>query len=119
MSRFSANTQSLLDEADVELCERTEGNQKWPLHTHPPSPLDQDTGLRTFTSEDGSGIGAPVQVAGTYRLRDSSWLWAWANSSLDEALTEAAKQTLAKIEANGMSEIAEPRIDNLTEEDAW
>lgn len=31
----------------------------------------------------------------------------------------AAKKTFENIEANGLSEIAEPRRDNVTKDDAW
>ena len=119
MSRFSAKTQALLDEADVEISQRTENNQSWGIDNYPNWGLDQDTGLLTFTNEHESGIGAPAQIAGTFRLRDSSWLWASANPSIDDALSVAAKQALARIEANGLLDIAEPRLDNLTEDHAW
>jgi hypothetical protein len=119
MPRFTSNTQALLDEVDLELYQRTEKNQSWGIDGYANWGLDQDTGLLTFTNEDGAGIGAPAQVAGTLRLRDSSWLWGWANHSIDDTLKVAAKQTLTRIEANGLTDIVEPRLANVTEDHAW
>ncbi len=119
MKVFSPELERVLEEADAELGARTERNQRWGIADYPDWLRDQDTGLLSFVNEDGSGIAAPAQVAGTWRLADSSWLWSWANPSLDEALTVAARQTLSAIESRGLHEITEPRLDGLSEDQAW
>jgi hypothetical protein len=54
--------------------------------------VDQDKGTITFTSPKGIRATAPVQFIGTYNTLDNTWLWAWANSSLEVALTEHARK---------------------------
>lgn len=61
---------------------------------------------------------SPAQIIGTYNSEDHTWLWAWANSSIEEKLQADARQLLKYGE--------EHHIDGLTkrkwvgtEEDAW
>lgn len=56
----------------------------------------QDTGLITFTDRKrGMVANAPVQFIGTFNTEDSSWLWAWANPSLQPALVADAEKLRA------------------------
>jgi hypothetical protein len=61
---------------------------------------------------------APAQIIGTYNTEDQTWLWAWANPSIDDKL----KVDALKLRKYG----EEHHIDKLTkrkwtgtEEDAW
>lgn len=80
--------------------------------------LDQDTGQLVFSFPDGVRAVSPAQVIGTYNSKDHTWLWAWANPSIDEKL----KADSLKVRRYGR----EHKIDRLTkskwaggEEDAW
>ena len=48
----------------------------------------------------------PAQIIGTYNSEDHTWLWAWANSSIEEKLQADARQLLKYGEEN--------HIDRLT-----
>jgi Family of unknown function (DUF6882)/NTF2 fold immunity protein len=53
--------------------------------------VDQDVGDIVFQSPNGFQVTAPVQIIGTYNTVDRTWLWSWANPSIEVALTKHAK----------------------------
>jgi len=80
--------------------------------------IDQDTGDLVFSLADGTKAVAPAQIIGTFNSEDQTWLWAWANPSVDEKLRKDA----LKVRKYG----EEHHIDRLTkrkwvgtEEEAW
>jgi len=80
--------------------------------------LDQDTGELVFSLADGMKASAPAQIIGTYNTEDHTWLWAWANSSIEDKL----KTDALKLRKYG----EEHHVDRLTqqkwvgtEDDAW
>lgn len=80
--------------------------------------LSQATGELVFSFPDGLKAVAPAQIIGTYNTEDNTWLWAWANSSIDDRL----KVDALKLRKYG----AKHNIDRLTqrkwvgtEDDAW
>src|SRR5258705_11822972 len=48
--------------------------------------LVQDSGNLVFLLPDGMKAVCPAQIIGTYNSEDHTWLWAWANPSIDEKL---------------------------------
>lgn len=80
--------------------------------------LNQESGKLVFSLKDGMKAVCPAQIIGTYNSKDQTWLWAWANPSIEEKLTVDA----LKLKKYG----EEHHIDRLTtrkwvgtEEDAW
>ena len=80
--------------------------------------LNQGSGKLVFTLRDGLIAASPAQIVGTYNSEDHTWLWAWANSSIDTKLQTDA----LKLRKYG----EEHHIDRLTtakwvgtEDDAW
>jgi hypothetical protein len=80
--------------------------------------LNQDSGNLVFALKDGMKAVCPAQIIGSYNSKDQTWLWAWANPSIDEKL----KADALKLKKYG----EEHHIDRLitrkwvgTEEDAW
>lgn len=80
--------------------------------------LSQGSGELVFSLPGGLKAVSPAQIIGTYNSEDHTWLWAWANSSIDEKLQVDA----LKVRKYG----EEHRNDRLTkakwvgtEEDAW
>ena len=102
-----------------ELRLKTRGHaEAWGLDRVSRWDLDQDTGELAFSFEDGFRATAPAQLIGTYNSEDHTWLWAWDNPSVDDAL----KKDALKVRKYG----EEHRIERLTkskwvgtEEDAW
>ncbi len=55
--------------------------------------LDQGTGQITFSDKKRRLIAtAPVQIIGTYNTQDSTWLWSWANPSMEASLVTDAQK---------------------------
>src|SRR5919108_6022775 len=50
--------------------------------------LDQDRGVLTF----GDDISLDAQILGSASDRSGTWLWAWANPSIDDRLTREARR---------------------------
>lgn len=80
--------------------------------------LSQETGELVFSFSDGIKAVAPAQIIGSYNTEDHTWLWAWANPSIEEKL----KADALKLRKYG----EDHRIDRLTqrkwvgtEDDAW
>jgi uncharacterized protein DUF6882 len=80
--------------------------------------LNQDDGQLVFSFADGMKATAPAQIIGTYNTDDHTWLWAWANPSIEDKL----KSDALKLRKYG----EEHHIDRLTqrkwvgtEDDAW
>jgi hypothetical protein len=102
-----------------ELRLKTQAHKKaWGFDKFDRWDLDQDTGELVFSFPDGIKAVSPAQIIGTYNTRDHTWLWAWANPSIDEKLSADA----LKVRKYG----EEHKIDRLTkskwagiEEDAW
>jgi hypothetical protein len=80
--------------------------------------LVQDSGNLVFLLPDGFKAVGPAQIIGSYNSEDHTWLWAWANPSIDDKL----KVDALKVRKYG----EEHHIDRLTtrkwvgtEDDAW
>ncbi|MGC6617708.1 DUF6882 domain-containing protein, partial [Escherichia coli] len=52
--------------------------------------VDQDEGTIIFHAPDNIMVTAPVQIVGTYDQNVGSWMWGWANSSIDPSLMQDA-----------------------------
>lgn len=80
--------------------------------------LSQESGNLVFSLKDGMKAVSPAQIIGTYNSEDQTWLWAWANPSIEEKL---------KVDALKLKQYGEEHhIDRLTtrkwvgtEEEAW
>jgi hypothetical protein len=51
---------------------------------------DQETGIITWTFQDGVVVRAPFQIIGTYNTLDSTFLWAWDHPSIAEPVRKDA-----------------------------
>jgi len=80
--------------------------------------VDQETGLLTWKFQDGRVVTAPFQIVGTYNTRDGTFLWAWANSSIDEAYQEDAMALKAFGEEHGIDLLQQEEIE-CGEDVAW
>jgi hypothetical protein len=80
--------------------------------------VDQDQGTITFISPKGMRARAPVQIVGSYNTQDGTWLWSWANPSVDERLTEHARKVQSYGQTHGY-EILTTRKLACPEEQCW
>ena len=102
-----------------ELKLKTEGHVRiWGLDRIERWDLSQESGELVFSLKDDMRAVAPAQIIGTYNTEDKTWLWAWANSSIEDKL----KVDALKVRKYG----EEHHIDRLTrrkwtgsEDEAW
>jgi len=92
--------------------------QAWGMDKSIQWDLSQDSGELVFSLPDGLKAVCPAQIIGTYNTEDHTWLWAWANSSIEDKL----KADALKLRKYG----EDHHIDRLTqrkwvgtEDDAW
>ena len=68
---------------------------------------DQDAGLLTFAFSDRV-MAAPFQFLGSYNSSSGTWMWAWANESIEPALKSDSLQLKVWGEDIGESVLTEP-----------
>ena len=80
--------------------------------------VDQDAGTIVFDAPNGVRAVAPAQIIGTYDTRQETWLWAWDNPSIAQALAEDARRVQAFGREHGF-EILTARKLTCSEEQCW
>jgi hypothetical protein len=80
--------------------------------------FSQDDGLLVFTFAHGLVAQCPAQIIGTFNANDQSWLWAWANPSIERSLAANALKLRAYGEQHGLARLTTPRWTGA-ENDAW
>jgi hypothetical protein len=80
--------------------------------------LDQEKGDLIFSFDDGIKAVAPAQIIGTYNSKDGTWLWAWANPSIDKALKKDAIKVREYGEKHRIEQLTKAKWAG-TQEDAW
>jgi len=80
--------------------------------------VDQEKGLIIWTFEDGVTVSAPCQIVGTYNTEDSTFLWAWENSSILKKLQQDAQSVLDFAKENEIDFLQDAQVE-CTEEAAW
>jgi hypothetical protein len=118
-TKLPSDFSTLLTMSNEELKIKTEAHkQAWGLGKIKRWDLSQDSGRLTFSLPDGMKAVCPAQIIGTWNSEDHTWLWAWANPSINEKL----KVDALKVRKYG----EEHHIDRLTqskwvstEDDAW
>lgn len=102
-----------------ELQLKTEAHVKiWGLGKIERWDFQQGTGELVFTLPGGFKAVCPAQIIGTYNNEDGSWLWSWANSSIEESLTKDSLK-LKKYGQDHKIEMLTKQKWNGKPEDAW
>jgi hypothetical protein len=79
--------------------------------------VDLDAGTITFKNP-GLVVIATVQVIGSLVVENHSWLWSWANPSVDWPHTRHARLVRHYGRQRGIGRLEEPEL-RCTMEDAW
>lgn len=79
---------------------------------------DQETGILTWSFEDGRKVEAPFQIVGTYNTASGTFLWGWDNPSVLESRAEDARAVQAFGKEHGIDFLQWRKLD-CTEESAW
>lgn len=80
--------------------------------------VDQEEGTIVFHAPDGLVAVAPVQIIGTYDQNQGSWMWGWANSSIEESLLQDALAVQEFAECKGYEQLTDAMCD-ISENEAW
>jgi hypothetical protein len=83
---------ALLTEANDSLTAKQERlRAEFQLGTHPRFDWDQRAGLIVFSDHDTARVIARIQFVGSIATRDSTWLWAWSNETVEPSMQRAAR----------------------------
>lgn len=80
--------------------------------------VDQTQGSIIFHVPDNIMVTAPVQIIGTYDQNKGSWMWSWANSSIETSLAQDSIAVKAYGERNDNA-LLTARVSQIEEYDAW
>jgi hypothetical protein len=112
---FSTLQKMSIEELDL----KTKGHvEAWDLDNIDRWDLNQDTGELLFSFADGLRAVAPAQIIGTYNSEDQTWLWAWANPSIDEKLRKDALKVREYGQKHRTEQLTKAKWKG-TEKDAW
>ncbi len=123
---WSANTvedhrsdfEKLLSQSLEELIVKNTAQQQWGLGAISGWDLDQESGKIVFYFADGFKAVAPVQIIGSLNVDKQSWLWAWANPSVLDPLTQHARNLKGYGELQNIPRLMAP-VWSGTNELAW
>ena len=102
-----------------ELKLKTEGHVNiWGLDRIERWDLSQESGELVFSLRGDIKAVAPAQIIGTYNTEDKTWLWAWANSSINDKLKVDALKVRKYGEEHHIDKLTQRKWTG-TEDDAW
>jgi hypothetical protein len=80
--------------------------------------LDQDTGELVFSNKGKPAVVAKIQFVGSLSTKSKTWLWSWANNSIDPKLSAGMQAVREHGRKNGFTKLTERRwsADNA---DGW
>jgi hypothetical protein len=88
------------------------------LSTHKRWDYDQDTGELVFSNDGVPSVIAEFQFVGSISTTSETWLWSWANSTIDEKLSKELDAVYTFGETNGFSKLTDAKWD-ADETDGW
>jgi hypothetical protein len=75
-------------------------------------------GLVAFTGPDGLTATGHFQYVGSFNSHDATWLWAWANSTMQPELTKDAQSVRSYGQDRGFERLTTAKFES-TEAEAW
>jgi hypothetical protein len=81
--------------------------------------IDSERGVATYTANGTLFIEADVVPVGSRGHESSTWLWAWANPSIDGELAASAGALRDVASSTGRHELAADTAIPATEPEAW
>src|SRR3990167_8563773 len=78
----------------------------------------QEAGKLIFTHKGEPQVEADVHFSGTFSSKSETWMWAWANESLDEKIKASSRNVKVMGEELGLKQLVAGRWP-ATEVDGW
>jgi hypothetical protein len=107
---------SWLNEGNQRALEALRRNREWGIEAAEKWFFDQDTALLSFTFPE-KVIATPFQFLGSHNAKTGTWMWAWANDSIDPRL-KADSMALREVGELLGHQIFTERILSVSEEDS-
>jgi hypothetical protein len=117
-ARLPTDYETLRKISREELALKTEAHKAWGIANISRWDMNQDDGELIFSFADGRRATCPAQIIGSYAKADRTWLWAWANPSIDEKLKKDALKVRKYGEEHHIAQLTTRKFVG-TEEDAW
>ena len=92
--------------------------EKYKVNDHERWDWYQDTGKLVFTHRGVKQVEADVHFSGTFSKNSNTWMWAWANDSLEETVKSSSRKVRAIGEELGLLKLVAAHWD-ATEVDGW
>lgn len=100
--------QELIDTSYEHLTKDQETlESKFDLSKHERWDFDQTTGKLVFSNGGVAAVVAKFQFVGSYSETSETWLWSWANTSIDPSLSSKLKVVREFGESNDFSKLVE------------
>jgi hypothetical protein len=100
--------ETLVSASEAALRLKTEAHSVWGFGRHDRWDLNQDKGILRFSNPKLNVVEAPAQVVGTFDIESGTWLWSWANPSINRRLIEHSLVVQAYGERRGFDLLVEP-----------
>ena len=88
------------------------------LSTWPRWDWDQDSGELVFSDNGVPRVVAKIQFVGTISTETGTWLWSWANRSVERHLVKDVREVRKFGEAHGIPQLTTDKWD-ADETDGW
>lgn len=92
--------------------------EKYQIDKHERWDWYQETGKLVFTHDDIPQVEADIHFSGSFSTKSDTWMWAWANISLDEGIKSESQGIRNLGEELGLKQLATGRWTG-TEVDGW
>lgn len=117
-SKREAEFDKICEKAQLDLATKTATHRgAWGLGGSERWDLDQETGELVFTFPDKIA-SCDAQIIGTWNSQSKTWLWAWSNRSIVEALVTISLKMRAYGEAHRLERFTTAKW-SASEADAW
>ncbi len=101
----------------VDSCQM-ELEKEFELSKHERWDFDQEAGTLTFSNKGNPTVIAEFQFVGSYSSETGTWLWAWANSSIEPKLYEKLDAVYIYGEKNRFTRLTSQKWE-ADETDGW
>ncbi|MEI8644367.1 hypothetical protein P4S60_01640 [Pseudoalteromonas sp. Hal040] len=85
-------------------------HERWDWH--------QETGKIIFSNKGVQEVEASIHFAGSFSTKSNTWMWAWANTSLEEKVKASSRVVRELGEELGLKQLVSGRW-SATEVDGW
>ena len=117
-AQSQAQFDQLVKTSTAELQLKQQANQVWGVDKFDRWDLDQKAGTLVFSRSDGTRATCPAQIIGSFNTEKKTWLWAWDNASVEDALKADSRKVKAYGDQHKIARLTEPSWSG-EEQDAW